>query len=411
MTAPAKLSYIPDIVAEHYDELQFLWTQRRAALRSPSYTERELLLLEERIEAHAQGMLVIGDRIADFVEPGLTGDDEMPAFAAAFALLRLATPDALARVIDAFATAKGKKLAGLRDALSHGRAAVVAPQLTSIFLSADAPVAAAAGEALAFSGGAMPLAQHVERLVRADDAAARASGWRIATYCGVRMPTDTYEIALGDDDPQVKGAALTAAAWNASPVFVPHCRAAAINPNPAAIEPLAMFAAIAPPEEYQLVAAIARNGEAGPLRYRVVGSFAHPYFIDLLIEEMDNPDPASAVAAGAAFERMTGRSAESDQRATVPADGKPPADEFEAEFQDEVLLPDPALARKHWAEVGPRLASSARICRGMDVSRTLSREEFAALDMESRSEHCLRARWTGSWQGTPLVLERYPQQF
>jgi hypothetical protein len=41
----------------------------------------------------------------------------------------------------------------------------------------------------------------------------------------------------------------------------------------------------------------------------------------------------------------------------------------------------------------------------------LSRDQFAALDMESRWEYCLRMRLFSGWQGTPLVLERYPQRF
>jgi hypothetical protein len=33
---------ILDILEEHYEELEFLWGQRRAALRAPSYGNREL---------------------------------------------------------------------------------------------------------------------------------------------------------------------------------------------------------------------------------------------------------------------------------------------------------------------------------------------------------------------------------
>jgi uncharacterized protein (TIGR02270 family) len=411
MTAPARLSYIPDIVEEHYDELQFLWTQRRNALRSPVYTEREILLLEERIEAHAHGMLVIGERISEFAEPGLMGKDEMPAFASAFALLRLATPDALTRVLAAFASASGNRLDGLRQALSHGPATALGPQLTPLFLSALPTVGAAAGEVLAFHGAIAPIAQHLDRFVRADDPTARTGGWRVATYCGVPLPTEWYQVALSDDDPAVKRAALNAAAWNSPPAFLPYCRALAAEPSSEAIQALSTLAAVAPPEEYQVVGAVATNPAAGPDRFRVIGSFAHPYFIDLLIKEMENADPAAAVSAGAAFTKMTGRDVESNKRVKVSPDGKPPADDFEAEFQDEVFLPDPELARKYWQELAPTLARSPRICRGMDVSQPLSREQFAALDMESRYEYCLRMRLFSGWQGTPLVLERYPQRF
>jgi uncharacterized protein (TIGR02270 family) len=411
MTATPILTFIPDLVSDHYDELQFLWAQRRSALRSPRYTERELEMLEERVEAHAEGMLVIGDRIVEFVEPGLRGDDELPAFAAAFALLRLATPDALEHVASAFEAAKAAKLAGLRDALAHGPSTPLTPQLTSLFLAAAPAVGAAAGEALGLRAAIVPVAAQLERFVSAEDAIARAAAFRIVAYCAVRTPTEWYDGGLRDDDVTVKRAALEAAAWNAAPAFVPYCRALAAEPTPESIDALSLLASIAPPADYQVIAAVAANPAAGPERFRVIGSFAHPYFIDLLINEMENPDPAAAVSAGAAFFKMTGRDVESDKRTKISPDGKPPADDFEAEFQDDVFLPDPELARKHWQELAPTLGRSPRICRGMDVSQPLSREQFAALDMESRWEYCLRMRLFSGWQGTPLVLERYPQRF
>ena len=79
------LTFIPDVAEEHFEELQFLWSQRRHALRSAAYTMREMAMLEERIEAHVQGLLVIGADLLDFVAEGLDGDDAMAAFAAASA--------------------------------------------------------------------------------------------------------------------------------------------------------------------------------------------------------------------------------------------------------------------------------------------------------------------------------------
>jgi len=73
-----------------------------------------------------------------------------------------------------------------------------------------------------------------------------------------------------------------------------------------------------------------------------------------------------------------------------------------------VTLPDPELARRLWERVQP-WARAGRLCRGLDVSTPLTREAFAALDMESRWEVCMRARFSGAWSGSPLQLERFPQ--
>ena len=90
-----------------------------------------------------------------------------------------------------------------------------------------------------------------------------------------------------------------------------------------------------------------------------------------------------------------------------PNSGEP--DEFEAEFQEEVTLPDPEIAQRHWKLVKPVFQQACRLRRGFDVGGALTPEVFGALDMESRWEILLRARFQGKWSGSPLRLERFPQ--
>src|SRR4051794_27575845 len=106
---------------------------------------REMGMLEERIEAHVQGLLVLGEELPGFVAAGLASSDEMPAFAAAYALLRSGTADALERVQNALLEGEGKRLDGIREALAHGPAQPLIPLLQSLFISAPPPLAVAAG--------------------------------------------------------------------------------------------------------------------------------------------------------------------------------------------------------------------------------------------------------------------------
>ena len=196
------LTFIPDIAEEHFDELQFLWTQRRRALRSAAHTMREMGMLEERIEAHVQGLLVLGDHLPEFVDAGLRGDDEMPAFAAAYALLRLGTADAQHRVREAFVASEGKRLEGLREAISHGPAQYLIPLLQSLFTSAPPPLAVAAGEALAFHKSLQLSPEQIVPLLRDEAPAVRRSAWRIVSYCALSkrwlntLPADLREMVI-----------------------------------------------------------------------------------------------------------------------------------------------------------------------------------------------------------------------
>ena len=402
------LTFIPDIAEEHFEELQFLWSQRRNALRSAAYTMREMGMLEERIEAHVQGLLVLGANLPDFVAKGLEGDDAMAAFAAAYALLRLGNPDAIRRVRDAFVGAEGKRLLGIGEALAHGPAQPLIPELQSLFTSAPPPVAAAAGEALAFHRALQVTPEQLIPLLRDEHPAVRRSAWRIAANCALAVTPALYDIALADDDPEVQSAALVAAAWNGYQGWLSHCYRLVKQPTPEGVEPVAMLATMLPPHEYKAVTALASNAGFGPARYRIAAAFGHPVMIDFLLGEMENPDPALAAGAGAAFSKMLGVAVESGKRATVqPPNAKEP-DAFEAEFLDEVNLPDVPRARQHWEKVKPQLAQASRVAHGVDVSAGITRETFGLLDMESRREVCFRARLTAGWQGTPLVLEEFP---
>jgi uncharacterized protein (TIGR02270 family) len=398
-----------EIFDEHLENLGFAWSRRRRALRSPDFAPAEILELEELMEAHADGLAAAGKGSSSLLRRELNADEPLRVFAAAYALLAIGTPQALTSVSDAFATAAATKLDALTDALALGPATPLSPRLSSLFLSATPTVGAAAGQALAFHDATAPTPQQLERFLRADDPATRVRGWRIAAYYGLTIPDGWYEIGFSDEEADVKHAAFDAAAWNRSPCFYPQARRLAAEPTPDSVTSLATFAAVAPPDEYQVVVSVAVNAAAGPDRFRVIGSFGHPYFVELLIKQMENADPLVAGSAAAAFEKMTGRSVASRPR-TGPGGG-PSGEGSEAGAPAVPFAPDPASAQQHWADLAPSLARCARICRGMDVSQPLSREQFAALDMESRWEYCLRMRLFSGWQGTPLVLERYPQRF
>jgi hypothetical protein len=84
-------------------------------------------------------------------------------------------------------------------------------------------------------------------------------------------------------------------------------------------------------------------------------------------------------------------------------------DEFEAEFQDDLDVPDYATAYHLWQRLKPSMEQASRLCKGFDVSRGLTAEAFAALDMQSRWEIYLRARFEGTWPGSPMHLQVFPQ--
>lgn len=409
MATGPKLTFIPDIIEEHSEELAFLWGQRENALRSPTYTMRELAMLEERIEAHVQGLLVAGLDLIPLVEEGLTSDDPATTFAAAYSLLRLENETATLAVIQAFSAAQGKQMYGLRQALSLARLEQILPAVPFLFFSSASTTVAAAADVLACHGALPPPGLTIEHLLQDEDSAVRQTGWQVVANSGLSVDPERYAAAVRDEEPAVRRAGLEAAAWNAVPGVLVLARQLAEEPKPDNLYALELLAILGGPEDLQRMTSIAKTKELGPGRFKVLGCFGHPALVELLLAELANPDPEIAAAAGAAFTKVTGQDIDSKDRAKVPPkDGEKP-DDFEAEFLEEVTVPSPELARTHWEKVKPRFAKATRVCKGFDMSRGATPEALAKLDMESRWEFFLRSKFTGAWSGSPVSLERFPQ--
>src|SRR5260370_53476 len=73
---------VPVVVLQHAEESAFLWSLRRVACDAPHYNLRELAGLDERIEAHLDGLRVAGDFGWEICEQALSEEEEGAFFTA-----------------------------------------------------------------------------------------------------------------------------------------------------------------------------------------------------------------------------------------------------------------------------------------------------------------------------------------
>lgn len=76
----AASAIIEEIVEQHFEEASFLWSQRDAAATATNYTLPDLTFLDERIEAHVDGLRVAGDYGWALCEAGLDPQDPGTVF-------------------------------------------------------------------------------------------------------------------------------------------------------------------------------------------------------------------------------------------------------------------------------------------------------------------------------------------
>ncbi|MFO0948577.1 MAG: hypothetical protein U1D30_22075 [Planctomycetota bacterium] len=173
-----------ELLEQHYDELQFLWSQRQSAVQSTEHFPKDLARLENRLENHLQGLLQGGLDAAAIVREGLAADDPVATFSAAYTMLRFGHPQAARRVFQAFSQSEGEKRDGLREALCHGPIGAIEDDLRSAFAAANSPLSAAAAEILAFHGRLTQPLPRLVQLLTDTNPEVRRSAWRTVSLLG-----------------------------------------------------------------------------------------------------------------------------------------------------------------------------------------------------------------------------------
>ncbi len=408
--ANPRAAFLADILVEHAEELEFLWGQRLVALDDPAYLFGKFLDLEERIEAHAEGLLVRGENLAELLGPGLAAKEATAVFASAYPLLRTGRPECVEMVVEAFKTAKGGALDGLCQALCHGPAVAV-PMLREASKSAEAPLALAALEALAFQSPADCDAEGLAPFMDHKDPITRRFCWRIVARLKTPLIPQRYKKAIEDADPLVRTAAYWAAAWGRQPWLVDHCRTVLKSPKSQDFhDALHVLAVLGKPEDLPFFRKPPWSGVPSPAWFKILSAFGHPGVIPELLKGMEDPNPRTALAAGEAFSRVTGCAVASEKRVTLPPEDGSTPDEFDREFLDEAFLPDPAKARAFVKTNKDALTKGTRWHLGRELARETARSLLDAVDVPMRRETCLRARFEGRWPVGLVDLERFPQR-
>jgi len=76
----ASNTIIETIIDQHFEEASFLWSQRDAAVTDPHYDLQDLSRLDERVEAHIDGLRVAGDPGWALCEAALAEDEPGTVF-------------------------------------------------------------------------------------------------------------------------------------------------------------------------------------------------------------------------------------------------------------------------------------------------------------------------------------------
>ena len=391
--------FIPDLLETHFEELEYLWGQRRNALTSAHLSLRNFIDLNDRVESHIQGLLAVRPYLPKFLAQRLHEEGRDGVFAAACPLLRLSDESISAKVLEIFATAQGQRLTGLQDAFSFCPAGLFAPSLRKILKQGESAQAVAAAVVLANQNLLDPATPRLMALLEDENPDLAVLAWLAISLCDpaniATAPVRPYKQGLLHDSPKVRSAAWKAAVWTGQAWVLPSLRKVAQQGEPIALN---WLVAIGIPEDLPQISGLVVAMESKIDACVLLARYGHPKVLDLIGKWMVGDDIVLASAAGDAFERLTGVDIRG-LRKTVPV--AEDADVFQREFAPDVWLPDMNKAKVYWQQHKQILAGGTRWRRGVDLGGQCTLQTLTDIDLEARWDAYARAALTGKPLAAP----------
>lgn len=359
------------VVSEHSDEASFLWLQRSAAVQAPNYDPAQLADLDERLEAHIDGLRVAGDEGWKLAEQAL--DNEGPEdFFPASVLAVETTDERFSRILDRAAAAPDV-VPGVVSALGWVAPKFLGGRVTSL-LNGSSPFRQTLGIAACAVRRKDPGAV-LDRFLTSPEGSVRARALRAAGELGRVDLLPQVLRALTDDKRDARfWARRSAVLLGHRGQALDELASRALQPGSRQMISLELaLQALDQQRCHDLLTQLSEAPDAERLRIVGAGFSGSARYAPWLIEQMSSP--VLARVAGEAFVNITGADFNLDQLEAMPPDGfedgptEDPADE-NVEVPEDVALPWPDVPRitSWWREHGERFNGSGRYFLGRPVT-------------------------------------------
>jgi len=363
---------IARIVSQHAEEATFLWNQRDAAVHRAHFTLRTVTALDDRLEAHLDGLRVAAEDGWKICKEVLPPEDAGAIFSLATAALESGLDDRLNEVFAA-AAADPSFERGLASAIAW-LAPVSAARTIPRFLASPDPIrrrAAIAGSAILRQDPGRPLldaANDSDPLLAAR--ALRALGELAkAEHLGL------FQKHFDAQDPGIRfWACWSASLLSTDPNAVIRLKEIASHTGPlrARAADLAVRR-MAPADASAWREKIASDPKNRRLAVMLAGGIGDPAAIPWLLALMK--EPPLARGAGEAFSFITGIDLEQDKLDAKKPEGfesgptdNPEDADVDMDPDDDLPWPDPAKVADRWKAIQGTLAAGKRYLVGKEIT-------------------------------------------
>nr|WP_321400696.1 TIGR02270 family protein [uncultured Desulfobacter sp.] len=364
---------IPEIVLQHVEEAAFLWLLRHYAVGEPHYDLSDLAHLDDRIDAHIDGLRIAGNAGWEIAKENLTFEESGEVFTASILALdelikgKTDRFDAVLQCLDVDPLLCN----GLVSAMGWYRFEDIEP-IVSIFASGGRPFLMRCAIAAYAIHRKNPGALLLEGLTH-DDPFVRSRALKAVGELGRHDLLSTLTKHLGDDDPDCRWQAAWSASLFKDRKSLPTLFSVAENGDEHAEDACAMAVRVMnPAESYPWLNMLMAVPGLARIAVKGSGAMGNPKNIPQLLQMME--DPYLARPAGEAVSMITGVDlAYEDLDKDSPAGFKAgPTEDAKDENVDldpdeDLPWPNPELLAKWWHENKNRFRANVRYLAGRPV--------------------------------------------
>ncbi|WHZ21847.1 MAG: hypothetical protein OJF47_000959 [Nitrospira sp.] len=293
---------IESIVSQHAEEAAFLWLLRNNAVHAPHYALKDLAKLDDRVEAHLDGLRVAGDAGWNFCKEGLTQQEPGEVFAAAVLAFESGYEDRINEVLTV-GCASMELSRGLISALGWIPFQQVSPHIHRL-LTAESSLQKRVGIAACAVHRRDPGAALTDAL-KSDDPSLKARALKAVGEFGRKDLLQLATNNLRAEDPTCRFWAGRSGALLGEPSAIPVLQRFASQGGERAESACAMALRRMPLDAaHDWQRELAGRSETFRMAVQALGVIGNPAGIPWLIEQMAKPEVARVT--GESFTMITG---------------------------------------------------------------------------------------------------------
>lgn len=362
---------ITDIVSQHVEEAAFLWLLRSNAIRQPHYALKDLAKLDDRVEAHLDGLRVAEDPGWELCKAALGNEEAGEVFAASVMAFESGVETRMQAALDAV-TAKPELINGIVSALGWITFEQASPHVHR-FLGSHVHLHRQIG----LAGCAVHRIDPKHALTQAvtsRNLSLRARALKAVGELGRSDLAGAVRENLTAEDELVRYWAAWSGALLGEPAAIPVLQQFAESTHPKHDAACAMaLRRMSPSQGQAWFTALAGSPATLRLAVQAAGVMGDPATMPWLMQQMANP--LVARVAGESFSYMTGIDLGYDDLDTDKPEGfesgpteNPEDENVETDSDEDLPWPNPLLINEWWSSHRHEFTNGTRYLLGKPMA-------------------------------------------